>query len=39
VAAQWDAISQRDAGETVPASGAAQGTNEVTQAMRARHAG
>ncbi|MBQ0960020.1 SDR family NAD(P)-dependent oxidoreductase [Ideonella sp. 4Y11] len=35
VAAQWDAISQRDEGEVVPESGSAQGTNEVGQAMRA----
>jgi len=34
VAARWDAISDRD-GETVPASGAAQGTLEVGKAMRA----
>jgi hypothetical protein len=36
VAAQWEAISQRQAGEMVPPSGAAQGTNEVSQALRAR---
>ena len=35
VAAQWDEISRRDAGETVPQAGSAQGTNEVGQAMRA----
>ncbi len=34
VAAQWDALSDRD-GETVPESGAAQGTLEVGKAMRA----
>ncbi len=36
VVAQWDEVSQRDEGEQVPASGAAQGTNEVGQAMRAQ---
>ena len=35
IAAQWDEISQRDEGEVVPGSGAAQGTNEVGQALRA----
>ncbi|OYU75248.1 MAG: 3-hydroxyacyl-CoA dehydrogenase, partial [Alphaproteobacteria bacterium PA3] len=35
LAAAWAQISARD-GEQVPASGAAQGTNEVTQAMAAR---
>ena len=35
VAAQWNEISQRDAGETVPLAGSAQGSNEVGQAMRA----
>jgi NAD(P)-dependent dehydrogenase (short-subunit alcohol dehydrogenase family) len=34
VAARWEAISDRD-GETVPESGAAQGTLEVGKAMRA----
>ena len=34
VAAQWDSISDRD-GETVPESGAAQGTLEIGKAMRA----
>ncbi len=38
VVAQWDEVSQRDEGEQVPASGAAQGTNEVGQAMRAQRA-
>ncbi len=34
VAAQFDALSNRD-GETVPESGAAQGTSEIDKAMRA----
>jgi NAD(P)-dependent dehydrogenase (short-subunit alcohol dehydrogenase family) len=34
VAAQWDQISQREQGESVPLSGSAQGTLEVGQAMR-----
>ncbi len=34
IAAQWDAISDRD-GETVPESGAAQGALEIGKAMRA----
>ena len=38
VAANFDAISQRDVGETVPGSGAAQGTNEVQLAMAAHQA-
>jgi hypothetical protein len=39
VAAQWDAISQREDGEIVPKAGSAQGTNEVGQAMQARAEG
>jgi NAD(P)-dependent dehydrogenase (short-subunit alcohol dehydrogenase family) len=38
VAANFDAISQRDVDETVPGSGAAQGTNEVQLAMAAHQA-
>ncbi|MBE7942199.1 MULTISPECIES: SDR family NAD(P)-dependent oxidoreductase [Ramlibacter] len=36
VAAHMEAISRRDAGETVPGAGSAQGHNEVTQAVAAR---
>ena len=36
VAQSFDAISDRTQGEIVPPSGAAQGTNEVSQAMAAR---